>query len=110
MKNDIFSEQQFFDSVASNMLIHSAFVPTPKPKALTPLEPPLNSLVRAALAGHLRFPAKLVDAQVADLGAYVLNRAARYATGKYTERRLRDLWEAHGIWVARRRKARQMRA
>ncbi|ASN81749.1 hypothetical protein [Deinococcus ficus] len=73
---------------------HAAHKPAQLPKLLRPL-------VEAAQQGELAFPAQLAEYRVTDLGRWVLKQAAGYSTGRYTTRRLRDLWEAYGIWQQR---------
>ena len=80
------------------MLIPNKMHLTPHSAALKTLPYALRSLIRAAREGNLKFPANFVDATTQDLGHWVLECAARYATGHYRQRRLRDLWEAYGAW------------
>ncbi|ACO45490.1 hypothetical protein DEDE109153_04450 [Deinococcus deserti] len=65
---------------------------------LKPLPKKLQALVSAAAQNKLPVAVQLADREVHDLGVWVLECAAKYATGRYPERRLRDLWEAYGVW------------
>ena len=68
---------------------------------LAPLPEQLQTLVTAAQRNELTFAAQLAEYRVTNLGDWVLKHAANYATGRHTPRRLRDLWEAYGVWQQR---------
>ncbi|WP_161882820.1 hypothetical protein [Deinococcus alpinitundrae] len=73
------------------------------PTSVTVLPDRLAGLVEAAIGNHLGSQACLPSGMVADLGAYVLATAARYAVGHDPERHLRDLWVARTVWTESRK-------